>query len=74
MCDMKSAQLWDKSWDDDSLDDRIGQQLRAELPKLQQQQPAAPRPGTPGISPKRLELVYEASWLASVGSHFEQGC
>lgn len=32
--ELKDAQLWDASWDDDSLDDPIGQQLREQLPKV----------------------------------------
>ena len=34
---IKNEALWDKSWDDDNLNDHIGQQLRA-LPQQQQQQ------------------------------------
>jgi hypothetical protein len=34
----RRKELWDKSWDDDSLDDAVGQQLRAQLPALYQQQ------------------------------------
>ncbi|KAG2500225.1 hypothetical protein HYH03_001803 [Edaphochlamys debaryana] len=36
--DIKKKELWDKSWDDDSLDDPIGQQLRTHLPNALQQQ------------------------------------
>ncbi|GLC38274.1 hypothetical protein PLESTB_000938400 [Pleodorina starrii] len=42
--DLKRKELWDKSWDDDSLDDSVGQQLRTHLPTVlnppQQQQQA----------------------------------
>ncbi|KAL6764780.1 hypothetical protein V8C86DRAFT_2470067 [Haematococcus lacustris] len=38
--DMKNEQLWDKGWDDESVDDPIGQQLREILPTLNQAQPA----------------------------------
>jgi 26 proteasome complex subunit DSS1 len=36
--ELKRAELWDKNWDDDNVNDPIGQQLREELPKIQQQQ------------------------------------
>ncbi|PNW81867.1 hypothetical protein CHLRE_06g263750v5 [Chlamydomonas reinhardtii] len=34
--DLKKKELWDKSWDDDSLDDPVGQQLRTVLPTVAQ--------------------------------------
>lgn len=36
--DLKNEALWDKSWEDDSVNDPIGTQLREALPKVQQQQ------------------------------------
>lgn len=36
--DVKNPKLWDKSWDDGSVNDPLGQQLRAELPKVLAQQ------------------------------------
>jgi hypothetical protein len=36
--DLKNEALWDKSWEDDSVNDPIGAQLREALPKVQQQQ------------------------------------
>lgn len=32
--ELKRKALWDRSWDDDSLDDHVGQQLRQHLPKV----------------------------------------
>ncbi|PNH06922.1 hypothetical protein TSOC_006653 [Tetrabaena socialis] len=47
--DLKKKELWDKSWDDENLDDSIGQQLRAQGPALlrpaQQQQQQQQQPG-----------------------------
>lgn len=37
--DLKKKELWDKNWDDDSLEDPVGQQLRAQLPAVLQQPP-----------------------------------
>eukprot|EP00199_Chlamydomonas_sp_CCMP681_P004258 CAMPEP_0119101790 /NCGR_PEP_ID=MMETSP1180-20130426/743_1 /TAXON_ID=3052 ORGANISM="Chlamydomonas cf sp, Strain CCMP681" /NCGR_SAMPLE_ID=MMETSP1180 /ASSEMBLY_ACC=CAM_ASM_000741 /LENGTH=84 /DNA_ID=CAMNT_0007085965 /DNA_START=38 /DNA_END=292 /DNA_ORIENTATION=+ len=39
--ELKDPQLWDASWDDDSLDDPIGRQLRETLPQVAQQQQQA---------------------------------
>ena len=39
MEDPKNADLWDKSWDDDKLDDDFARQLREQLAQSQQQQP-----------------------------------
>lgn len=44
--DLRREGLWDKTWDDDAMDDHVGQQLRAQLmqPPGQQQ----PQQGQPG--------------------------
>jgi hypothetical protein len=36
--DLKNEALWDRSWEDDNVNDPIGSQLREALPKVQQQQ------------------------------------
>ena len=43
MEDPKNADLWDKSWDDDKLDDDFARQLREQLAQPQQQQPPQPQ-------------------------------
>ena len=43
MEDPKNADLWDKSWDDDKLDDDFARQLREQLTQPQQQQPPQPQ-------------------------------
>lgn len=43
--DVKDPRLWDKAWDDDSVNDPLGRQLREKLPaaiQQQQQQQQAP--------------------------------
>jgi hypothetical protein len=35
--EVKNPKLWDKGWDDDSVNDPLGQQLRAALPAVMQQ-------------------------------------
>lgn len=41
--DPRNNALWDKSWDDDTADDYVGQQIRTVAANQQQQQ--APAPG-----------------------------
>ncbi|KAG1664981.1 hypothetical protein FOA52_001993 [Chlamydomonas sp. UWO 241] len=38
--DVKNVLLWDKSWDDDSVNNPVGQQLRQQLPAVMAQQQA----------------------------------
>ena len=45
--DPKNADLWDKSWDDDRLDDEFARQLREQLASAPQQQPP-PQPQKTG--------------------------
>ncbi|KXZ52241.1 hypothetical protein GPECTOR_10g872 [Gonium pectorale] len=41
---LRKKELWDRSWDDDNLEDSVGQQLRTHLPAvLQPQQQAQPQ-------------------------------
>ncbi|KIY98088.1 hypothetical protein MNEG_9874 [Monoraphidium neglectum] len=40
--DARNAALWDKSWDDDSAGDYVGQQIRTVARNQQQQQQAPP--------------------------------
>ena len=42
--DASNVKLWDASWDDDSADDYVGQQIRTALEQLQQQQQQAAAP------------------------------
>ncbi len=41
--ELKRKQLWDKTWDNDDLEDHIGQQLRQHLPQAYAQQPPQPQ-------------------------------
>jgi hypothetical protein len=43
--DPRNAALWDKSWDDATADDYVGQQIRTVARNQQVQQQPAPAPG-----------------------------
>lgn len=39
--DLRARNLWDKAWDDESLEDEVGKQLRAKLPSIAHKQPTS---------------------------------